>query len=54
MATFRLFQKNSFKKAQKQAVTTKPFLNVHFCSLGMKTYRFQLRLRFPILVIKYA
>ena len=34
--------KNSFKKAWKQAVTTKLFMNVHFCSLGMKTYRFQL------------
>ena len=30
--------KNSFKKARKQVVTTKLFMNAHFCSLGMKTY----------------
>ena len=35
-------RKNSFKKARKQVVTTKLFMNVHFCSLGIKTYRFQL------------
>ena len=33
-------KRNSFKKARKQVVTTKLFMNVHFCSLGMKTYRF--------------
>ena len=30
-------KRNSFKKV----VTTKLFMYVHFCSLGMKTYRFQ-------------
>ena len=39
---FVFLKKNSFKKAQKQVVTTKLFMNVHFCSLGMKIYRFQL------------
>ena len=39
---FIFSKRNSFKKAQKQVVTTKLFMNVHFCSLGMKTYRFQL------------
>ena len=38
---FVFLKRNSFKKAQKQVVTTKLFMNVHFCSLGMKTYRFQ-------------
>ena len=42
MDTFCLFERNSFKKAQKQVVTTKLFMNVHFCNLGMKTYKFQL------------
>ena len=36
------FRKESFKKAQEQEVTTKLLMNVHFCSLGMKPYRFQL------------
>ena len=35
---FVFLKRNSFKKV----VTTKLFMNVHFCSLGMKTYRFQL------------
>ena len=39
---FVFSKRNNFKKAQKQVVTTKLFMNVHFCSLGMKTYRFQL------------
>ena len=34
---FVFLKRNSFKKV----VTTKLFMNVHFCSLGMKTYRFQ-------------
>ena len=39
---FLFLKRNSFKTAQKQAVTTKLFMNVHFYILGMKTYRFQL------------
>ena len=39
---FVFLKRNSFKKAQKQVVTKKLFMNVHFCSLGMKSYRFQL------------
>ena len=39
---FVFSKRNSFKKGQKQVVTTKLFMNVHFCSLGMKTYGFQL------------
>ena len=34
---FVFLKRNSFKKV----VTTKLFMNVHFHSLGMKTYRFQ-------------
>ena len=34
--------KSSFIKTRKQIVTTKLFMIVHICSLGMKTYRFQL------------
>ena len=39
---FVFSKRNSFKKAQKQVVITKLFMNVHFCILGMKTYRCQL------------
>ena len=34
---FVFLERNSFKKV----VTTKLFMNMHFCSLGMNTYRFQ-------------
>ena len=34
---FVFLKRNSFKKV----VTTKLIMNVHFCSSGMKTYRFQ-------------
>ena len=34
---FAFLKRNSFQKV----VTKKVFMNVHFCSLGMKAYRFQ-------------
>ena len=34
---FVFLKRNSFKKV----VTTKLIMNVHFCNLGMKTYRFK-------------
>ena len=37
---FVFLKRNGFKKAQKQVVTTKLFMNVHFCRLGMKTYNY--------------
>ena len=41
MVSFFFLKRNEFMKARKQVVTTKLFINIHFCSLGMKTYRFQ-------------